>query len=552
MINSKVHFPIFLFALTIVCLFSSCENKNKINSQSDPYNITLDKALSFNDKQQYDSAYFYFNKAKSLCTKEEKDKMVYPLIYMAGIEQIECDFSGSEATVTEALDLVSDQRYLPSLYNLLGIAYQEQYNFANALKYYNQCLKVTTDTSGRQVILNNIGYAYIDANKYPNAIAVLLPLSKEKSLRKDKKNYAKVLDNLGYTYFKTNDTQAFFYLDKALHIRDSLQDNYELIASNMHLSEYYLHSNPALANDFAQKALVAAQKVNSPDDKIEALKFLIQTSDSNPSKTLALQQIQLSDSIAKVRQIAKNQFAKIKYDSKMAIEQSQRYKKEKQGYLFLCIGIFIVSLVVYFIVRWRNQRKLQAETYKTETRIAKKLHDELANDVFNAMTYAETQNLQDSSIKETLVDNLENIYNRTRNISKENNEIETNEQYEMVLKELLSNYSNAQVNVIVNKINTIDWDKIKKESKIVVYRVLQELMVNMKKHSHCSLVVIRFEIHKNNLEISYSDNGIGCGELLNLKKGLQNAENRILAINGNINFESESNKGFKVKMVIPK
>ena len=74
----------------------------------------------------------------------------------------------------------------------------------------------------------------------------------------------------------------------------------------------------------------------------------------------------------------------------------------------------------------------------------------------------------------------------------------------------------------------------------------------MKKHSHCSLVVIRFEIHKNNLEISYSDNGIGCLELLNLKKGLQNAENRILAINGNINFESESNKGFKVKMVIPK
>ena len=552
MVNTKFHFPIFLFALTIVCLFSSCENQNKVNSQSDPYNTTLDVALSFNEKQQYDSAYFYFNKAKSLCAKEEKDKMVFPLIYMAGIEQIECDYSGSEATVTEALDLVSDPRYLPSLYNLLGIAYQEQYNFPNALKYYNQCLKVTTDTSGRQVILNNMGYAYIDANKYPDAIAVLLPLSKEKSLWKDKKNYAKVLDNLGFAYFKIKDSKAKECLEKALHIRDSLKDNYELIASNMHLSEYYLHSNTALAKDFAQKAFAAAQKVNSPDDKIEALKFLIQTSDSNLSKTLALQQIQLSDSIAKVRQIAKNQFAKIKYDSKKAIEQSQRYKREKQWYLFLCVLIFILSLLVYFIIRWRNQRKLQAETYKTETRIAKKLHDELANDVFNAMTYAETQNLQDSNVKEVLVDNLENIYHRTRNISKENSEIETNEQFETVLKELLSNYSNAQVNVIVNRINTVDWNKIKKESKIVVYRVLQELMVNMKKHSHCSLVVISFESHKNYLEISYSDNGIGCGALLNLKKGLQNAENRILALNGNINFESESNKGFKVKMEIPK
>jgi signal transduction histidine kinase len=77
-------------------------------------------------------------------------------------------------------------------------------------------------------------------------------------------------------------------------------------------------------------------------------------------------------------------------------------------------------------------------------------------------------------------------------------------------------------------------------------------MVNMKKHSQCSLVVIAFESKKNTIEINYSDNGIGCPEMLNFKKGLQNAENRILSIKGTITFETETDKGFKAKMIIPK
>ncbi len=81
---------------------------------------------------------------------------------------------------------------------------------------------------------------------------------------------------------------------------------------------------------------------------------------------------------------------------------------------------------------------------------------------------------------------------------------------------------------------------------------MQELMVNMRKHSSCSLVVIGFEAYKKGIEINYSDNGIGCSDLLNLKKGLQNAENRILSINGTITFETETNKGFKAKLKIPK
>ena len=82
--------------------------------------------------------------------------------------------------------------------------------------------------------------------------------------------------------------------------------------------------------------------------------------------------------------------------------------------------------------------------------------------------------------------------------------------------------------------------------------MLQELMVNMKKHSKCSLVVITFKKNKNKLEIDYSDNGLGAtSEEINMKNGLQNVENRILGIKGTITFDTISKKGFKVSFTLP-
>jgi hypothetical protein len=61
----------------------------------------------------------------------------------------------------------------------------------------------------------------------------------------------------------------------------------------------------------------------------------------------------------------------------------------------------------------------------TEIRISKKLHDELANDVFQTMAFAEHKTCPLVKIKEILLNNLDTIYSRTRNISKENSIVET-------------------------------------------------------------------------------------------------------------------------------
>ena len=552
MILKKWNFPIcFIMAIAILLLFSCKKEKDSGENENPEFEKLLDNAYSYYENQKYDSALVYYYKAKLVCTPDELDKISFALYYISEIQQKQSDFSGSEATATESLKINPNYSDNFSFYNLLGTNYLEQNDFEEAIKYYNLADKGIKRQIDKCVIKNNIGYIYLESKQFSKAKVILESIVTHDSLVADKENYARVLDNLGFAYFKLNQPQAIDYLNRSLKIRDSIKNDSESIASYMHLSEYYLNSNPTLAQDFAQKAYNSATAINSPDDRIEALKFQITSGNSNDVKKLALMQMSISDSINIIRQTSKNQFAKFKFDNSIALKESEKQKTQKQLYLILFLFASTIFSIIFFTIRSRNRRKLRTISYETETRISKRLHDELANDVFNALTYAETQDLQDNEKKEQLLENLDAIYTRTRNIAKENSDIDTGSNFQDNLQSIIASYISNDVNVLIQNQNPINWLLVKKEVKIAVYRTLQELLVNMKKHSQCSVVVIRFESTKNKITINYSDNGIGTSEMLKFKNGLQNAENRILAIKGTLTFETESGKGFKAQIIVP-
>lgn len=548
MIFKKIFFPIFICLLALI----SCNNREQTLPQNKLYFDFIQKATDFNNNQKHDSAFYYYLKAKQTCTPKEKERITYVLFNIAELQQKKSDFVESEVTATEILKFYPENKHIYSVYNLLGLSYLEQYNFENALKYFNLSQKHLQSEKYKLLNLNNIAYTYLKANEYLKAQKLLEKIKQNDSLIVNKTAYAKVLDNLGYAYLKLNNPIAINYLNQSLKIRDSIKDNYECIASYIHLSEYYQKSDAKRSRDFAQKAYDAATAINSPDDRIEAIKFLIASSNSNEVKNLALKQMSLSDSIGKVRQTSRTQFAKIKYDFTIAQKESEKDKAEKNFYIALFLIACILSVGLFFYIRYKNRKKLKHITYETETRISKRLHDELANDVFNALTYAETQNLEDNDKKEILLDNLDAIYSRTRNIARENSNIDTGTNFQENLLSMISSYTSNEVSVITQNSNAINWLKIKKETKITIHRILQELLVNMKKHSQCNVVVIGFHTYKSTIQINYNDNGIGTSEMLKFKNGLQNAENRILVINGTLTFETGTDKGFKAKIVVPK
>ncbi len=104
----------------------------------------------------------------------------------------------------------------------------------------------------------------------------------------------------------------------------------------------------------------------------------------------------------------------------------------------------------------------------------------------------------------------------------------------------------------MNEIEIIDWNEIDRNKKIAVYRVLQELLVNMKKHSNASLVGITFKNTNKDIIVNYTDNGKGIDvHNMSFKNGLYNVENRILGIKGTIHIDSAPGKGFKVYFKFP-
>lgn len=543
-------FPNFILLASIVALFFSCK---KEKDQKDIPNAIFYKNIELAEQNlknsNYQKAFQYYFVAKESCSAKENNRIVYALNEMAEIQRKQNDFSGCETTTTEALKICQNPVYLQRIYNTFGLCYLEQNDFSNSLKYYKKSLKVTENETDKKIIKNNIGYLFLKSQQYNKTINLLKPVSIHDSLKNNYENYAAILDNLGYAYFKTNNPIAIDYLNQSLKIRDSLKDDYSKIASYIHLSEYYQNSNTLLANEYAQKAYKTANATNSPDDRMEALKFLIQNSNPVEAKKLAIIQMNLADSINKVRKTARNEFAKIKYDSKKANLSSAKYKRQKETLLLILFITIAFATLIYFLIRSKNKNKLIKNTYNTETRIAKKLHDELANDVYHALTFAESQDLQNPDKKETLLKKLDTIYSRTRNISKENDTVETDERYPEILKDMISSYNNNQTQVIVNNFSTIEWNNINTQKKITLFRVVNELLVNMKKHSNCTIAILSFENTTKTLEINYSDNGKGCAKEKFLKKGLQNVENRILVLKGTITFDT--NKGFKSKISIP-
>ncbi|UFH36917.1 tetratricopeptide repeat-containing sensor histidine kinase [Flavobacterium acetivorans] len=515
-----------------------------------------------------DSSYYYFNQAKQESIREkDTSRIIHSIAWMAQIHIFSGDYSGGEATAVEALPFIENTNKYPNgkwnIYNALGNNYLYTADHDHSLYYFNKALSLKTDPIEKISTKSNIALVYIDQNKFHNAIKILLPLTLKKELSNNPEIYARLLDNLGYSYFKTANPKAFNYLNQSLKIRLRILDNWGLMASYYHLSEYYNKSHPKLATDYALLTYKKATEIKSIDDRLKCLELLIKNSPSSQSKKHSLQYLHINDSVNKARQKMKNQFAKIKYDSKKEKDENIKLKEQKillleqeknknlLFYFIVTIGFLTTLFITYFLVAKNKREKIQT-SYNTEIRIAKKLHDELANDVYHAMTFAETQDLSTSQNKEILLTNLDTIYSRTRNISKENSNIETGSNFVSTLKELIASFNTNEVNILVNGIDSTPWTKIENNKKIIIYRVLQELLVNMKKHSQCNLAVITFKKNEDKLQIDYTDNGVGAVlDKRNKRNGLQNVENRILSINGTINFDTKSHKGFKTSFALP-
>ncbi|MEN2402722.1 tetratricopeptide repeat protein [Flavobacterium sp. MC2016-06] len=555
----------------------SCKKKNTLKQENKTaaINKVLDSADLIFDSNKKDSAYYYYDKALSMSDPEKNpNQYVYSLTCMAEILQIEGDYTTSEDILSKAMPYIKKTtrpRYPWYAYNVMANNYDYTYDYNNAVLYHKKSLQYTASNLKKRASLNNIASVYINQKKYAEAIKILLPLAAKKEVfgndpKISKRDYSIVLDNLGHCYYSLNDPKALYYYTESLKIKTELNDEELIMISHKNLSNYYLKIDPKLAKKYAELSYAKSFKIRSILNRSRCLSLLINCSEGSDLKKYTLKYIELMDSISDARQRKKNQFALIRSVSKKDRDENlklktQQFENELQlerqknrNIISYIIIIFIVGVLLFlsFYLSAKGKKQKTETITKSEMRISNKLHDELAIDVYNTFAFAESEDLELNENKEQLLNSLENIYNRTRNISKENSSIITNEKYADSLKDMIADFKTPNINILVNGIDTIPWNKIDKNKKITAYRIIQELFINMKKHSNASLVSAIFKIIDQNVVVICTDNGVGVpnGKII-LKNGLQNVESRIETINGTINFDANSDKGFKVSFTFP-
>ena len=524
-------------------------------------------AYYYSVNHKRDSAFLFYNLSKDMHMNLGNQSIVGEnLVQMAIIQSDFGDYYGSDETAIQALKYLdkNNVQYLTSVYNCIAISSRKQNDYSEAIYWYDKAYHISENEIEKITILNNKANALRSLNDYDNSISILNKLIINPLLNDIPKTKARILDNLAFTKWSANENENVLdELLAALTIRLEENDLFGLNASYAHLSDYYEQKNQKTALEYATKMYHIATLQKSPQDQLEALQRLISLENSNKSKEYYLRYVKISDSLKEVEQNALNKFAKLKYDSKknrdenlqlkiITAEKELELEKEKNSNIITGVSgsAIVLGLLIFGYYRKQKykQEKLQ-EVYKTETRIAKKIHDEVANDVYNIMN--KIQYTTDNTTQ--ILDDLDKVYLQTRNISHENNTIETGTNFEKFLKNMLSGFNNEHSKIFIKNLQEAKLHLIEKHKQITIYRVLQELMVNMRKHSEATLVVISFSDDKNYCYIKYSDNGIGTSEeALILRNGLKNVENRIKTIDGTVTFETTLNKGFKVSIFFKK
>jgi len=546
-----------LFFLVLI----SCNKKDKKNNTKN-INPYYDKAWYFSDNNIPDSSFIYFNKAKEeFSNLKDSIGIAKSLINMAIISGDQNDYFGSQEISLSAIKYLNisrkdEREILSTNYNNLGKVAHHLYNYKEADTFYLKSIKLAIKEKSKIIYTGNLAINLSDQKRYPEALAYFEKIINSATLIQDSAVFPRILTNMSLTKWRQNpnyDPVPNFL--KALHIREKKNDQWGKNSSYAHLSDYYIGKLPDSALFYAKNMYSVAKEIKSPDDQLQALQKLIKLSPPKQTKHFFNVYEALNDSIQTARSAAKNQFALIRYETERSKADNLVLQKDneekKYQVIILEFGILLLAVAGTLWYRKRKQKlDLEAKNSIRDSQIktSKKVHDKVANKIYRVMSEVENKNDLD---RNHLLDQLEYIYNTSRDISYEITENRQNKTFRQQLSDLFSAYvaSTRSIDVIGNEDEL--WANVPENIASEIIIILLELMNNMKKHSQATVVKINFNRNHNIISINYHDNGIGLPEKVIYNNGLRNTETRIKNISGTITFETMEKTGLGILISFP-
>lgn len=518
--------------------------------------------------QKPDSAFIRYNTSRYYYQQiNDSSGIGKNLLNMGNIQQSQSDFFGSKETLTEAIKYLEgsqDFNTIASAYNTLGTDHRKLYNYEDALNYYFKAIQTSESLEDILIYRNNLATVYMDIKDYEKALFLLNFVAQDSITDSDE--YARVKDNLAYAKWLSGlSVEANVFL-MPLKLRIRANDKRGLLSSYTHLGEFYSKTEPQRAARYFDSVIQLSKTIRVPRAEKDAMKHLMQLFPDRVG--IRNRYIFLQDSLYKQELKVKTQFAKYKYDDRIKQEAILRLEKEnaeaeleatrERNYRYWLLvgftGLIILIGVGIYTYRQRIKR-LKAQnradrveaSYATEAALSQRLHDDFGAGLHHLMLL-----VQSKADPEKILDELDELYHQSRDFSREINAVDTGVNFKEALYSMLDLHKPEETRLLIVGGKDISWQSLSNVTKTTLYKVLRELFINMSKHSKASLVTLNLKQRAKELEIRYSDDGIGIDTSTGFEKnGLFITEKRMEGIGGSISFESEQGNGFKVLIIIP-
>ena len=538
-----------------------------------------------------DSAYYYYLSAeKKYVNLNDKINLANTKLHKAYILSYEKDFMGSETETIKVLNIakeLNDQELIYECYVNLGKVLTGLGNYEKALEYHQKSLqqiKEVNEEAYKSIFqaqtLNNIGFVYLDIEKYKEASEIFTEGLKINNLREIQPVlYSSLLDNYGYSRFKINKKEGLKEFTEALKVSDEIEDIYSKINIRIHLAEYYLSKKDTItALQYNEEANRLAKESNYNKEVLQTLDFFTKLKPKEGLK-YAKEYIKLSDSLQQQERLTRNKLARIEYETDEIIVEKEAISNQFRIILIASLLVFSFGILFYIILYQRSkhkellfsqeQQKANEEIYKLmldkqdeidevkkneKLRISQELHDSIMNKLTGTRLnlFVLTKKRDDETIQKCLehINGIQNIEKEIRTIAHElhNEAFLTKGSYSSLLEQLFQNQKETYQTECECVITTDEAiETISSLVKMNVYRIIQETLNNINKHAKATKISLNLYIEEGFLCLNVIDNGVGFKvSKSKLGIGLKNIVSRSQSINGKLEIKSQKNKGTKV------
>lgn len=303
------------------------------------------------------------------------------------------------------------------------------------------------------------------------------------------------------------------------------------------------------------------EKINIPMNAYMVKKYearllynhgLYKESEDTLVKSLEILEAATANSIAEIDEIM-YALTKVEEQQFLLAESAKKQKKSDQRFMLLVSGSILLlsgSVLVFLVIR----RRQMARFLNFKLNLARNIHDETNPALLYAKMLAKEQRMKQSlTEKGALEQHIDHTMELMRSLSKD-----LKSEQQLLLSDLI-----REVREMAEKVSMLsDFKynlKVDADNKRFLSHyqyanlkaMLQECLSNSIKHAEFKEVYFSFETRVNMLYIVYKDDGIGWkADQLMTGIGLQNMQERINKLNGEIVIDNNYPEGYRIMMTV--